>query len=130
MALSRLRGPVKEISKSHAPSFLRARFLSSSSSSSRSLSRYTLSLSLLKFIFYLFWTVWIGEMLLRIIAYDRTCYWCESVIGLWKVLCTLLKALSLTYINDWPIFLFYFNVLQILFGEFLCCGEFRYQLRR
>nr|XP_023880309.1 dihydrolipoyllysine-residue acetyltransferase component 1 of pyruvate dehydrogenase complex, mitochondrial [Quercus suber] len=37
MALSRLRGPVKEISKSHAPSFLRARFLSSSSS--RSLSR-------------------------------------------------------------------------------------------
>ncbi|KAF3955335.1 hypothetical protein CMV_019435 [Castanea mollissima] len=38
MALSRLRGPVKEISNSHAPSFLRARFLSSSSSS-RSLSR-------------------------------------------------------------------------------------------
>ena len=54
MALSRLRGPVKEISKSHAPSFLRARFLSSSSSSSRSLSRYTLSLSLSWNLFFIY----------------------------------------------------------------------------
>ena len=88
MALSRLRGPVKEISKSHAPSFLRARFLSSSSSSSRSLSRYTLSLSLSLEIYFLFildgldwWNVvedyciWSNLLLMWI------CYWfVESVV--------------------------------------------------